>query len=61
MNDRALRDLLLAGRPNIELPSQFTISWDIKSSFEKCQQRIGRLLQVCGLPMSSMQQSETIV
>ncbi|KAG2099277.1 uncharacterized protein F5147DRAFT_582695, partial [Suillus discolor] len=47
INDRALRDLLLSGRPNIELPSHFTISRDIWASFEKCQERIGTLLQVC--------------
>jgi hypothetical protein len=47
INDRALRDLLLSGRPNIELPSHFTISRDIRASFEKCQERIGKLLQVC--------------
>lgn len=47
INDRALRDLLLSGRPNIELPSHFTITRDIRASFEKCQERIGTLLQVC--------------
>jgi len=47
LNDRALRDLLLSGCPNIELPSRFTISRDIRASFEKCQERIGKLLQVC--------------
>lgn len=46
VTDRALRDLLLAGRPNTELPSQPTISRDIKSSFAKCRQNIGKLLQV---------------
>lgn len=46
INDRALRDLLLSGHPNIELPSHFTISCDICSSFEKCQECIGKLLQV---------------
>ncbi|KAG1806027.1 hypothetical protein EV424DRAFT_1329888, partial [Suillus variegatus] len=45
INDRALRDLLLSGRPNIELPSHFTITRDIRASFEKCQERIGTLLQ----------------
>ncbi|EGN98179.1 hypothetical protein SERLA73DRAFT_56205, partial [Serpula lacrymans var. lacrymans S7.3] len=38
-------DLLSAGRPNIELPSHFTISRDIQASFEKCQEQIGNLLQ----------------
>ncbi|KAG1748947.1 uncharacterized protein EDB91DRAFT_1244750 [Suillus paluster] len=45
INDRALRDLLLSGRPNIELSSHFTISHDIRASFEKSQERIGKLLQ----------------
>jgi hypothetical protein len=47
INDRALRELLLSGRPNIELPSHFTISCDIRASFEKCQECIGKILQVC--------------
>jgi len=46
INDRALRDLLLAGRPSIDLPSRFTISRDIRLSFLKCQDRISKLLQV---------------
>ncbi|KIM54008.1 hypothetical protein SCLCIDRAFT_53965, partial [Scleroderma citrinum Foug A] len=45
INNRALCDLLLAGRPSIDLPSCFTISRDICSSFLKCQDRIGKLLQ----------------
>ncbi|KAH0834954.1 hypothetical protein J3R83DRAFT_10658, partial [Lanmaoa asiatica] len=45
VNYCALRDLLLAGRPNTQLPSQSTISQDIKSLFAKCQERIGKLLQ----------------
>lgn len=45
INDRALRDLLTAGRPSIDLPSDDTISRDIKTSFEKCRARIAKLLQ----------------
>jgi hypothetical protein len=45
INDRALRDLLTAGRPSIDLPSDDTISRDIKTSFEKCWVRIAKLLQ----------------
>ena len=45
INDRELRDLLTAGRPNIELPSNNTIFRDIKASFEKCRNRIAKLLQ----------------
>jgi hypothetical protein len=47
INDRELRDLLMAGRPSIQLPSNFTISRDINATFEKCQQHIAKLLQVC--------------
>jgi hypothetical protein len=45
INDRELRDLLTTGWPNIELPSNNTIFRDIKASFEKCQDRITKLLQ----------------
>ena len=46
INDHLLRDLLTAGRPSITLPSWTTISRDIHESFKKCQQCIGKLLQV---------------
>jgi hypothetical protein len=46
INDRELRNLLTAGRPSIELPSNRTISRDINASFEKCQARVAKLLQV---------------
>ena len=45
INDRELRDLLTAGRPSVELPSNKTISRDINTSFEKCRARIAKLLQ----------------
>lgn len=45
INDRELRDLLMAGRPSIQLPSNYTISRDINASFEKCQERVAKLLQ----------------
>ncbi|KAH0826014.1 hypothetical protein J3R83DRAFT_7493, partial [Lanmaoa asiatica] len=44
VNGCALHDLLLAGRPNTQLPSQPTMSWGIKSLFAKCQERIEKLL-----------------
>lgn len=47
INDWELRDLLTAGRPSIELPSNQTISRDINASFEKCRARISKLLKVC--------------
>jgi hypothetical protein len=37
INDRELRELLTAGRPSIQLPTNPTISCDIHMSFEKCQ------------------------
>ena len=46
INDHELRDLLMAGHPSIDLPSTTTISRDIKTSFEKCWERIAKLLQV---------------
>jgi hypothetical protein len=46
INDRELRDLLTAGRPSISLPTNPTISRDIDASFEKCRERISKLLQV---------------
>ena len=46
INDRELRDLLMAGRPTVVLPSNNTISRDITASFEKCRKRIAKLLQV---------------
>lgn len=45
INDRELRELLVAGRPNMVLPSNTTISRDIKASFEKCRERVAKLLQ----------------
>lgn len=45
INDRELCDLLTAGRPTIQLPSHKTISREIKSSFEKCRERVAKLLQ----------------
>jgi len=46
INDRELRDLLTAGRPSIQLPGNTTISRDINASFEKCRERIAKLLEV---------------
>jgi hypothetical protein len=37
INDCELQDLLTAGRPSVELPSNQTISRDINASFEKCR------------------------
>ena len=45
INNHELQVLLTAGWPNINLPSNKTISWDIKASFEKCWECIAKLLQ----------------
>jgi hypothetical protein len=45
INDHELRDLLTAGRPSVDLLSNNTISRDINTSFEKCQERIAKLLK----------------
>ena len=45
INNCKLQVLLTAGWPNINLPSNKTISWDIKASFEKCQEHIVKLLR----------------
>ena len=45
LNDRELRELLKAGRPNIEIPSPSTVSRDIHASFKKCRDRISKLLK----------------
>lgn len=37
---------MLAGRPQAELPSRYTVARDIKTSFERCSRRIDELLQV---------------
>ncbi|KIJ07812.1 hypothetical protein PAXINDRAFT_89791 [Paxillus involutus ATCC 200175] len=43
--NRELHELLCAGRPNIHLPSPDTLSHDIKTAFEICGQRVGKLLR----------------
>jgi hypothetical protein len=47
VKDGDLRELLTAGRPNMKIPSPDTISRNIKASFDKCQEHVARLLQVC--------------
>jgi hypothetical protein len=46
IQDRELHELLCAGCPTLELPSAVTVSYDIKTCFKKCQERVGRLLCV---------------
>jgi len=46
INDWELRNLLTAGQPSIELPSNQTLSCDINAPFERCQDHISKLLNV---------------
>jgi hypothetical protein len=45
IDDRELRELLLTGRPTMQLPSASTIARDIRSSFLFCRDRIAKLLR----------------
>ncbi|KAF7349077.1 Dimer-Tnp-hAT domain-containing protein [Mycena venus] len=44
MEDRELRELLLAGRPELNIPSRRTIGRDLNAVFDRCSQRIINLL-----------------
>ena len=46
VEDQELHELLTAGQPNIKIPSADTVLRDIKASFEKCGERVAKLLQV---------------
>jgi hypothetical protein len=46
INDRELCNLLTAGRPSIHLPLHHTILRDLNAAFEKCRDRVAKLLQV---------------
>ena len=48
-NERELHQLLMAGHPSIQLPSNLTISCDIHVSFRKCQEQIAKLCWGCQL------------
>ncbi|KAF8130495.1 hypothetical protein K438DRAFT_1643689 [Mycena galopus ATCC 62051] len=45
MEDRELRELLLAGRPEHNIPSRRTIGRDLNAAFDRCSQRIINLLE----------------
>jgi hypothetical protein len=47
VKDRELCEILMAGRPSLEIPSPNTIPRDIKVSFDKCWDRVASLFQVC--------------
>ena len=44
LNDRELRTLLTAGCPKLEIPTPTTLHRDICASYEKCRDRIAKLL-----------------
>ena len=44
LNDRELRTLLTTGRPKLEIPTPTTLRRDICASYEKCRDRIAKLL-----------------
>ena len=47
VHDRELEQLLTAGRPHINLPSEQTVSRDVNAYFKKSRERIKQLLKVC--------------
>ena len=46
INDQELHNLLTVGRPSTHLPSDDTISRDFNAAYEKCRDRVVKLLQV---------------
>ena len=53
VDDRELRELLSAARPQLEIPSRDTLSQKIHLAFEKASERIGKLLRVSFLPLQT--------
>jgi hypothetical protein len=47
--DRQLQDLLIAGRPELMVPSRSTAAHDLKAVYERSADRIKKLLTVSGL------------
>lgn len=46
VKDREFLHLMKAGRPGTSIPTPVTVSRDIKISFEKCRERIDKILKV---------------
>jgi hypothetical protein len=46
MEDRELKEMLLAGRPELTIPSRRTIGRDLSAAFDRCSQRVIRMLEV---------------
>jgi len=47
IEDIELHTMMTAGRPHAVIPSVSTVRRDIKVSFVKCREKIGKLLKVC--------------
>jgi hypothetical protein len=46
VKDREFIQLMKAGRPGTSLPTPMTVGRDIELSFEKCRERIDKILKV---------------
>jgi hypothetical protein len=46
VKDRQFLHLMKAGRPGTSLPTPSTVARDVKASFEKCRERIDKILKV---------------
>lgn len=46
VNDREFLQLMKAGRPGTSLPSSVTVGRDVIISFERCRERIDKILKV---------------
>ncbi|KAF7291900.1 Dimer-Tnp-hAT domain-containing protein [Mycena indigotica] len=45
IEDRELKELLGAGRPELTVPSRFTVARDLQAAYERCATRIANLLE----------------
>jgi hypothetical protein len=46
VNDQAFLSLMKTGRPNYYLPSEFTVSRDVRHVFTRTRERIAKMLNV---------------
>lgn len=49
VEDRELKELMGAGRPEFKMPSRRTVARDLNTAYERCSSRIRELLSVCFL------------
>jgi hypothetical protein len=54
VKDREFHQLMKAGRPGTSLPTPVTVGRDVKLSFEKCRERIDKILKVLHLAFNIM-------